>query len=243
MDSKSDSEYPYILRTPRGMVRAAHIVHATNGYTGHLLPKLRGAIFPLRGTMSTQQPPRSFGNFGNERAWSFIDRPRFDAESGVLELGLYYSNQNPSSGDVFIGGECARIDEIFVSDDTTVSTASGKNIGGIIPKLFTDDEPVQVRKIWSGIMGFTADHLPLVGNLPASYTGRGEREWLAAGFNGYGMPQCWSSGEAVAKMALGIDVRDFLPEVFLVSEERLDDRERMDTKACLQHLLGTLVDL
>ncbi|KAF2106384.1 FAD dependent oxidoreductase [Lophiotrema nucula] len=238
IDSQSDSKYPYVLTTPRGTVRAAQVIHATNGYTGHLLPKLRGAIFPVRGTMSTQKPPAAFGNFGNERAWSFTHRPRFDSETNVLELGLYYSNQNPKSGDVFIGGESARLDEIFAADDTTISVPSKDNISSIMTKLFTYEEPAEVRKVWSGIMGFTADHMPLVGKVPASITGRGDGEWIAAGFNGYGMPQCWSSGEAVAKMILGIDASDFLPDVFLATEERLGNAERMDPKAFLGRLLG-----
>jgi len=77
-----------------------------------------------------------------------------------------------------------------------------------------------------------------VGKLPASVAGRGGRKWIAAGFNRYGMPLCWSSGEAGAKMALGVDIVDFLPESFLASEDRLGDKERMDPKATLRRLLG-----
>ena len=58
-----DTDFPYILTTPRGTVRATRVIYATNGYTGHLLPKLRGTIFPLRGTMSSQQAPELFGRY------------------------------------------------------------------------------------------------------------------------------------------------------------------------------------
>lgn len=188
--------------------------------------------------MPTQKPPDTFGNFGNERAWSFTHEPRYNAANNVLELGLYYSNQNPKSGNVNIGGENAYLDEIFVADDTTISTPSMENISEIISKLFTHEQPAEVRQIWSGIMGFTADHMPLVGRLSPDTTGRGDVEWIAAGFNGYGMPQCWSSGEAVAKMILGINVSNFLPEAYMTSDSRLQDGERMSPKAMLGRLLG-----
>ena len=245
-DQGSNSTHPYILQTPRGSIRASHVIHATNGFTGHLLPELRGKIFPLRGTMSTQKAPLEFGDHGKELSWSVIHSGHFDAATNILDLGLYYSNQNPKSRDIFIGGEKAYVNEILISDDTQVGAPCLDNISTVLPRYFTRgwDQGIQpeVRKVWSGIMGFTSDRLPLVGRLPASITNRGAgdggSEWIAAGFNGYGMPLCWSCGEAVAKMLLGLDVSDFLPEVFLVTKERVEDDRRMGTVDALAALLG-----
>jgi len=136
------------------------------------------------------------------------------------------------------------MDELLVSDDSQVGTPCVDNISTLLPKLFNKawkaGEKPEVRKVWSGIMGFTADHLPLVGPLPETVTNRGEEgcEWIAAGFNGYGMPLCWSCGEAVAKMLLGLEVSDFLPEVFLATTERLQDSQRMSPVAALERLFG-----
>ncbi|KAM3449773.1 hypothetical protein MY3296_006647 [Beauveria thailandica] len=238
----SNATHPYILTTPRGIVRASKILHAMNGYSGHLLPGLRGKIYPLRGTMSTQKPPSTFGNHGHALTWSRVGGGGFDPTNNVMEFGLYYSNQNPNSGDVFIGGEKAKLNEIFVSDDSVVGAPCEKNISTKLPKCFIkgweDSSEHKVRKVWSGIMGFTGDRLPLVGKLPASATNRrGDGgEWIAAGFNGYGMPLCWSSGEAVAKMILGQDAGDFLPESFVVTEERLQS-ESMSFVTAIQGLL------
>ena len=194
--------------------------------------------------MSTQHAPELFGRHGTERAWSFSGPPGFDAKTGVLEAGLYYSNQNPKTGDIFIGGEKVPMDEIIVSDDSVINEISKENLSTVLPKFFAkgwkEGERPEVRKVWSGIMGFTADHLPFVGKLPLSVTGRGEEggEWIAAGFNGYGMPQCWSSGEAVAKMILGEEVSDFLPHSYLATEERLLNEEKMSPEAGLRRLMG-----
>ncbi|KAJ9631142.1 hypothetical protein H2204_008364 [Knufia peltigerae] len=245
-DSDSDKTHPYILHTPRGEIRAAKVIHATNGYTGHLLPELRGKIYPVRGTMSTQKSTQGFGRHGNALSWSMINSGSYDGESRTMELGLYYGCQNPHTGDIFVGGERAKVDEMLVSDDTEVGVPCAENISNILPRFFTkgweEGSKAEVIRVWSGIMGFTADRLPLVGALPLSVTKRGTSEqggeWIAAGFNGYGMPLCWSSGEAVAKMLLGIDVSDFLPETFLASKERLDDGKRMAIVPALQLLFG-----
>lgn len=136
------------------------------------------------------------------------------------------------------------MNELFVSDDTKVSSTSEKNISTVLPRFFSEgwnkNEPPEVRKVWSGIMGFTADHLPLVGKLPLSVTERGEDggEWICAGFNGYGMPQCWSCGEAIAKMLLGQKVDYFLPEAYLATEDRLNDDQRMSPQAAIKRLMG-----
>jgi glycine/D-amino acid oxidase-like deaminating enzyme len=238
-DKDAGGEYPYALHTPRGIVRAKKVIHATNGYTGHLLPELRGKIYPLRGTMSTQKSTPEFGNRGHEVAWSAAGGGSYDAETQVMDVGLLYSNQNPRTGDIFIGGEKAKINELLVSDDTQIGAPCVENLSTVLPRLFPkgwkDGEKPEVKQIWSGIMGFTADRLPIIGTLPQEYTKRGEEggEWIAAGFNGYGMPLCWSSGEAVAKMLLGIEV-EFLPDVFAASSERLGDGERMSPSAALE---------
>lgn len=87
-DPRSESQHPYVLSTPRGHVRATKVIHATNGYTGYLLPVLRGKIYPLRGTMSTQKSTDAFGQYGKERAWSFIHSGKFDPDTEVFETGL-----------------------------------------------------------------------------------------------------------------------------------------------------------
>lgn len=79
-----DKYYPYIIETARGTVRAAQVVHCCNGWTGHLLPNLRGKIFPLRGTMSVQKAGTDLPRQGSERSWSTIDQPRYDPRDGTF---------------------------------------------------------------------------------------------------------------------------------------------------------------
>lgn len=227
MSSTSEEEYPYLVETSRGNVKATKVVYCTNGHTGHLLPLLRGKMFPFRGTMTVQDCGPSFPKQGDKRAFSFYGSGNFDAGTGAFDLGLHYMQQNARTGDVFIGGETEDINGIVNSDDSQISSGSLATLKSILPTEFApevwkDSEGPKIKSSWSGIMGFTADGVPLVGHLPKIATGRNEGgEWIAAGFNGYGMANCWLSGEAVAGMMRGEDVSEWLPECYLPTPERL----------------------
>ena len=94
----SSSSDKYLIATPRGTIRAAHVVYAANGFTSHLLPSIQDRMFPVRGTMSTQDLGPDFPKQGSSRSWSFLSTPQFDANTGTANAGLYYLTQNPSSG-------------------------------------------------------------------------------------------------------------------------------------------------
>ncbi|KIL88471.1 hypothetical protein FAVG1_08552 [Fusarium avenaceum] len=212
----------YLLQTPRGVIRARKVIHCTNGYSSHLLTNLTGVIYPLRGTVAVQDPGDSFPRLGNELSWAKVRKGYFDSERNTLTTGLYYAQQNAKSGEIVIGGESQEVKNLLTSDDSEVSPTAKEHISSIIPKIYVDADNPKVKKIWSGIMGFTPDGLPLIGNLGKRVTGReGTGEWIAAGFNGHGMDKCWLSGQAVARMVLGEDVPPWLPRSFLADDKRL----------------------
>ncbi|KAF5011311.1 hypothetical protein FDECE_2561 [Fusarium decemcellulare] len=214
--------YGYLLQTPRGVVRAQKIIHCTNGYSSHLLPKLTGRLYPLRGTCSLQDPGLTFPRLGSQYSWTKIHKGHYNPETDILTTGLYYAQQNAKSGEIVIGGESQELQNLLTSDDSEVASTAVENISSIVPQIYLGADEVKVKKVWSGIMGFTADGLPLIGNLDSVTTGRaGAQEWIAAGFNGHGMDKCWLSGQAVARLALGEDTPSWFPESFLASEERL----------------------
>lgn len=215
------TEHPYHVKTPRGEIQTKKVIHCTNGFAGHLLPNLVGAIHPIRGTMSAQQPGPSFPNLGDKTSWSFFSKPTFDRDTGIFSTGLYYAQQNVQSGKIFIGGERQRITEMLSSDDSVIASEAIDNLCAKPRRIFRDVSPVSDQTVWSGVMGFTSDGFPLIGKLAPQTTGRdGNGEWIAAGFNGHGMDKCWLSGEAVAQMVLGHDVPTTLPATFLLHSQR-----------------------
>lgn len=160
--------------------------------------------------MSRQKLGPGFNNQGSDITWSYFGKTKFDPATEVLDVGLYYAQQNAKTGELWIGGEVQHIDNLLNSDDSTIGDVARNNLSTIVPKVFNNAEPIEVLQMWSGIMAFTADGLPLVGRLPASLTSRlGDGEWFAGGYNGHGMDKGWLCGDAIARMAMG----EAVPEV------------------------------
>ncbi|KAH8743755.1 FAD dependent oxidoreductase [Diaporthe sp. PMI_573] len=228
----------YILTTPRGQTTAREVLYCTNGYTGHLLPKMRGLLFPVRGTMSVQDLGPNVPNKGASESFGFHYEPYWDEETQTLADGLWYLTQNAKTGYFFFGGEKGTIDDTLTADDTVLTSHSLAHLQNVLPQFFryADVKEDPLVSAWSGVMCFTADGAPFVGRLPSSATDRhGDGEWLAAGYSGYGMPYCWLVGEALANMVLGLDVTDmdWLPEAYLIKEERLSPTKTADVAEML----------
>ncbi|UPL03158.1 hypothetical protein LCI18_014092 [Fusarium solani-melongenae] len=224
---KEDQDYPYRITTPRGVVRAKQVLHCTNAYAAHLLPKLSGGIYPFRGTMTVQKPGPYLKNLGGSRSWSLAQKSTLDHETGLYDTGLFYLQQNSLTGHIWIGNETAHMRDILTSDDTKVPDETRRALSTVLPRMFLEgwgsETRSEIQAIWTGIQGHTADELPIVGRVPSSVTGSTEDDgqWIAAGFNGYGMDKCWLTGRALVNMLLGEDVSEWFPPAFMLTEDRL----------------------
>ena len=49
LESPSGKTKFYTIHTPRGTIKAKHVVNATNAWIGHLYPEFQGKIVPTRG--------------------------------------------------------------------------------------------------------------------------------------------------------------------------------------------------
>jgi len=80
-----------------------------------------------------------------------------------------------------------------------------------------------IRKLWSGIMGYSADGHPLVGPYPGE-----DGLWIDASFQGHGMVLCFLCAKAVSCMLLGREeeegLESWFPGCFRVTSERLEKR-------------------
>ncbi|CZT02382.1 uncharacterized protein RAG0_09577 [Rhynchosporium agropyri] len=145
-----------------------------------------------------------------------------------------------SAGDIIIGGGLTQAGEEGLSeygetDDGRVNermsaylTASTKMYFG--ERWGDDDREGRVRGEWTGVMGYSSDGYPFVGEVPFAGGGGGGRRglWVCASFQGHGMVLCWESGRALVDIMRGggRGTEGFLPECFLVSEERMKMRFR-----------------
>lgn len=229
-----DEQYRYSVVTPRGTILAKRVVHCTNAYASHLLPALIGGLYPFRGTMSVQKPGPLLKDLKGSRSWSLAHKEKLDAETGFYETGLYYMQQNPLTARIWIGNESAYLKDILTSDDTFVPPEARQALSTVLPKFFLEgwgaETLSEIESIWSGIQGHTADGLPVVGQVPAIVTGNpdDDGQWMAAGFNGYGMDKCWLTGQALVKMMFGEDVSGWFPQCYLITETRL--REELNAE-------------
>ncbi|KAB5583006.1 FAD dependent oxidoreductase [Coniochaeta sp. 2T2.1] len=217
------------VTTPRGKVSARKVVVATNGYTGAILPQFQGVIVPLRGQITAQRPGSRMP-FGGclPTTYSFI-----------YEDGYEYLITRPSgsrfAGDVVVGGGLARADgdggvgEYGTTDDTAVNARVSEYLRETTPRYFgsdnwgEDDREGRVRAEWTGIMGYSPDGYPFVGEMPGGQRGL----WVSAGFQGHGMVLCWKSAEALVEMMEGRDgeeLRGWFPRVFRLTKERMGMR-------------------
>jgi glycine/D-amino acid oxidase-like deaminating enzyme len=90
-----------------------------------------------------------------------------------------------------------------------------------------------LHHFWSGIIGVTADQIPIVGKVPTCVSDKNidGDEWVDAGFKGYGMCQAWLSGQAIACMAMGESKQEWLPDTYLSTKKRLTDNVNMGVEA------------
>lgn len=177
---------------------AEEVVLATNAWTPLLLPDLpAGAIVPARGQILVTQllPPLLACPFGTN----------FDKE---------YGRQTPG-GQILCGGY-RRLDENeglgTYREETTIPVLAGiaQCLTGLFPAL---RGTARVVRAWAGIMGFTADGLPLIGRYDAA-----PGLAVAAGFNGGGFSWGVIVGHVIARLLNGdepgFDLEPFRPTRF-----------------------------
>ena len=123
--------------------------------------------------------------------------------------------------------------EVGNTRDDCNSPLALAHLSGIINAVWGKDEhesaSSHVLAAWTGVMGFTSDGLPLIGRLSQEATSRaGQGEWIAAGFNGYGMANAWLSGKYIADQLLSREDDGVLPRSYLISAKRLNNMRAED---------------
>lgn len=211
------------VATPRGTVVAGKVVVATNGYTGAIVRKFQDVIVPLRGQVTAQRPGANMP-FGGclPTTYSFI----YD---GGYEYMITRPPGSRFAGDVVIGGGLARakdggLEEYGTTDDGSVNPTISEYLTGAAARYFgsnwgEDNPEGRVRAEWTGIMGYSPDGYPFVGQVPGE-----EGLWISASFQGHGMVLCWKCAEALVEMMEGRDgeeLEQWFPGVFRVTEERM----------------------
>jgi glycine/D-amino acid oxidase-like deaminating enzyme len=168
------------VHTDHGTVDADRVLVATDGYGDGLLPELESAVTSVRGQVVATEP----------------------VEGEVLPCPLYSRYgydyvQQRADGRLVAGG---RRDTNLDGETTSVERTTDeiqRQLEVLLGEL-TGGKPPPITHRWAGLMGFTEDSLPLVGELP----GR-PGVWIAAGYSGHGNVLGFGCGAAVARAFLG----------------------------------------
>ena len=215
-------ERGWVVETPRGLIRSDRVVLATNGYTAYLYPALQGNIVPLRGIVTAHRPGSNMPREGLRTTYSFI-----------YGDGYEYMISRPKgsrfAGDVVIGGGLTKaadggLHEYGTTNDTKLDPVIVSYLRNSTPKYFgmnwgEDDAEGRIRNEWSGIMGYSADGFPMIGEIPDE-----SGLFVAASFQGHGMVLCLSSAKALASIINKEDekaLHQWFPACFRLTEKRM----------------------
>lgn len=225
----------WIVHTPRGMISAKQVLLTTNAYTSHLLPDFSDLIVPVQGEMSSLLPPRSLQQAQITRplnhTYVFVGhgKQNINQDDYLVQRPCASKTFAIEGGELMFGGGRAEAIEagVGVSDDSFIDPAAAIYLRrelSVVLDLDNHDRELHASYQWSGIMGFSRDNRPWVGELDDSVrVGGGNGLWISAGFTGHGMPNACLSAKAAVEMMLGSDKKDVdLPSMYHVSRERVE---------------------
>ncbi|CAF1250379.1 unnamed protein product [Adineta steineri] len=223
--------------TSRGTLKASKVIFATNAYTAGIVPVLNDKIVPIPGTVCRITPSINYMLSPLEMTYSIRSNghnfdymiPRQVGDRSIILGGArrtYMHNKK------FFYNNC---------DDSMefINETSKMYLEEFMPKHFHNWENDQngCKQMWTGILGFTSDLLPFVGELPDQSNG-----YVIAGFNGQGMPRILLCARALIDLVLGrIDkIEELIPEPYVITKNRLETKEnylldRMATQSDLTH--------
>ncbi|MEM2760953.1 MAG: FAD-binding oxidoreductase [Nitrososphaerales archaeon] len=161
------------IRTNSGMVKADHVVLATNAYTPLLHPYFKNIISPIRGQI-------------------LVTRPYKKIFCGVFyaNYGYEYWRQLPD-GSVLAGGYRNIDPKREVGYRMFATKKIQRKLEELLLKLSVKSS---IINRWSGIMGFTRDNLPLIGSVPNE-----KNMYISAGYSGHGLGFAFIAGRAISE--------------------------------------------
>ena len=222
----------WVVETPRGCVEAKRVVFATNAHTAHLLPVMKGWIYPVRAQMAALVPPRSmkarplthtYGLVRHSRKTAFylIQRPfDVDGSGGELMLGgarEFEENQGVGLQDGGINPVVAKTlrssipgyfaDETGYAGETTEESGREQLRRSFIEKFRQMRLGGSSYDVWDAAEGLGMG------------MGLGDEETGGKGRNGKREPECKARMEWSGTMGFSKDGRPFVGRVPAVGED------------------------
>lgn len=200
----------WVVHTERGEVYAEKVILATNAYTPALYPALAEFIIPTRAQVAAVRPGSKIaGNPALMRTCGLNSAISGDYMQTRAE-------EFSGAGDVIIGGgrKLGTNGEQPILDDTTIHPNISKYLTHAAARYFGHENwgrNGETLQEWTGIMGYTVDKQPIIGEAPGQ-----EGLWICVGFNGHGMALAFQSAEALVQLLTGKEkqVDEWLPKCY-----------------------------
>ena len=177
-----DHDTRIALRTRSIDVIASRVLICTNAYADGLIPVLKGIITPNRGQMLAIKP--------HNPAHAKLEFAYY------INHGSEYVRSAPNDHIIF-GGARTYHQELEATATDAVTDEVQSKLESFVKELLTDQYEVTAR--WSGIMGFSPDSMPIIGQVPI-HTLDNSNIWYCGGLTGHGM----SMGYQTARHAVGV---------------------------------------
>ncbi|TIA01824.1 FAD dependent oxidoreductase superfamily [Aureobasidium pullulans] len=213
----ASSEGEWTVSTSRGDIKTSKVVHATNAYTKALLPEYEKNIVPCKGICCHIAVPK-------EDIAPFVGNSYIIREQGDPSVLSYLIPR--SDGGIIVGGSQAifkpHLEQWYNnSDDAELIEASKDYYTNYMQNNFRgwENTKAEVQKIWTGVMGYSYDSNPHIGEVPGK-----SGQYILSAFNGHGMPVIWLAAKGVAEMLhSGKSFEDTeVPKAFKTTQERID---------------------
>ncbi len=173
-----NADASWMVKTPRGTVKAAHVIIATNGYTGDVTPQLKRRVVPVGSyIIATEELSPDVVQSISPKNRSFADTRRV----------LTYYRLSPDGKRMIFGGRA----KFGFTDPTETAPLLYRFMTDRFPQL----KGVKISHAWTGNVAFTLDELPHMGKLDGLH--------FALGCNGSGIAMMSYLGRETARKVLG----------------------------------------
>jgi len=189
----------HVLTRSGQTIECDRVVVATNAWTPSLLPEFKDRIVPVRNHVLATKPL--------SKRISVSKRPVVFSARG----GFVYGFQR-EDGRIILGGfrDCETDFGVNQDDDNSLNNNVLEEMKTFLLDtfdLFAEDEILEIENVWTGIIGWSFDDTPFVGQVRKNI-------YVCVGFCGHGMCQTFLCGKAIADM-----IMDRVPDHYVASFE------------------------
>ncbi|MBL4873618.1 MAG: FAD-binding oxidoreductase [Rhodobacteraceae bacterium] len=168
----------YVISTPKGKTRATHVAICTNGYTTRPFAGLRRRVLPLRSAMIATAP------IDPTLMCRFMPKNRIYGDSRRM---VAYYRPSPDGKRILFGGRATGI-----RDEPTRNAAQLRTS---MIEIYPELRDVPIENVWSGLVAYTFDHAPHIGQREGLY--------YAMGYCGSGVARSSYFGNKLGHKILG----------------------------------------